>query len=182
LDANTSGLVVCARTRHFAKLLQPQFTRGEVEKAYLARVHGHPVEDAFTIDAPISEEATRLGAREIEDDGLAALTVFRVLRRDADGTSLLEARPLTGRTNQIRIHLWHAGFPITGDPVYLPEGRRGEVQTLAVGDPPMALHAWKLSFRHPRSGDRVAFEAEPPEWVAGLDCVQPAAAFASSAC
>ena len=57
LDANTSGVVVCARTRHFAKLLQPQFTRGEVEKVYLARVHGHPAEDEFTIDAPISDEA-----------------------------------------------------------------------------------------------------------------------------
>lgn len=168
LDANTRGLVVCARTRHFAKLLQPQFTRGEVEKIYLARVHGHPAEDGFTIDAAISDEATRLGAREIEDDGLAALTEFRVLRRDADGTSLLEARPITGRTNQIRIHLWHAGYPIVGDPVYLPEGGRGMVQTLAVGDPPMALHAWKLSFRHPRSGERMDFEAELPEWAKGV--------------
>lgn len=167
LDANTRGLVVCARTRHFAKLLQPQFTRGEVGKVYLARVHGHPTEDAFTIDAPIADEPTRLGAREIEDDGLAALTEFRVLRRDADGTSLLEARPITGRTNQIRIHLWHAGYPIVSDPVYLPEGGRGMVQTLAVGDPPMALHAWKLSFRHPRSGERMNFEAELPEWAKG---------------
>ena len=165
LDANTRGLVVCARTRHFAKLLQPQFTRGEVEKVYLARVHGHPAENGFTIDAAICDEATELGAREIGEDGQSAVTEFRVLRRDADGTSLLEARPLTGRTNQIRIHLWHAGFPITGDPVYLPEGERGDTQTLAVGDPPMALHAWKLSFRHPLSGERVSFEAEPPEWA-----------------
>jgi RluA family pseudouridine synthase len=165
LDANTSGVVVCARTRHFAKLLQPQFTRGEVDKVYLARVHGHPVEDAFVIDAPISDEPTRLGAREIEEGGQSAVTEFRVLRRDGDGTSLLEARPLTGRTNQIRIHLWHAGFPITGDPVYLPEGRRGDTQTLAVGDPPMGLHAWKLSFRHPLAGGRVAFEALPPAWA-----------------
>jgi RluA family pseudouridine synthase len=176
LDANTSGVVVCARTRHFAKLLQPQFTRGEVEKVYLARVHGHPAEDEFTIDAPISDEPTRLGAREIEEDGQAAVTVFRVLKRNADGTSLLEARPLTGRTNQIRIHLWHADFPIVGDPVYLPEGRRGDTQTLGVGDPVMGLHAWRLSFRHPLSGERVSFEAKVPEWAgwpawaATLDC------------
>jgi RluA family pseudouridine synthase len=165
LDANTSGVVVCARTRHFAKLLQPQFTRGEVEKIYLARVHGHPADDEFTIDAAISDEPTRLGAREIEEDGQAAKTRFRVLRRDVDGTSLLEARPLTGRTNQIRIHLWHAGFPIAGDPLYLPGGQRGDTQTLAAGDPPMALHAWKISFRHPRSGEAVKFEAEVPEWA-----------------
>ena len=104
------------------------------------------------------------------------MTVFRVLRRDADGTSLLEARPLTGRTNQIRIHLWHAGFPITGDPVYLPAGMRGDTQTLAPGDPVMGLHAWKLSFRHPLSREMVGFEAEVPGWAGGpessatLDC------------
>ncbi len=165
LDANTSGLVVCARTRHFAKLLQPQFTRGEVEKVYLARVQGHPAEDEFRVDAPVSEEACELGAREIAAEGLAARTDFRVLRRDADGSALLEVRPLTGRTNQIRIHLWHAGFPIQGDPVYLPGGKRGDTQTLAPGDPPMCLHAWKIAFRHPASRERVAFEAAVPGWA-----------------
>ncbi len=163
LDANTSGLVVCARTRHFAKLLQPQFTRGEVEKTYLAKVHGHPA-DEFVVDAPISNEACELGAREIDDDGRESRTEFRVLRRDADGTALLEVRPLTGRTNQIRIHLWHAGHPIIGDPVYLPDGKRGDTQTLSTGDAPMSLHAWKLTFQHPRSGERVTFAADPPAW------------------
>ncbi len=165
LDANTSGLVVCARTRHFAKLLQPQFTRGEVAKVYLARVQGHPPEEEFRVDAPVSGEACELGAREIDAEGLAARTDFRVLRRDADGSALLEVRPLTGRTNQIRIHLWHAGFPIQGDPVYLSEGRRGDTQTLSPEDPPMCLHAWKIAFRHPASGERVEFEAAAPAWA-----------------
>jgi RluA family pseudouridine synthase len=163
LDANTTGVVVCARTRHFAKLLQPQFARGEVEKVYLARVHGHPEQDEFTVDAPISAEACELGAREIAEEGLESKTVIRVVRRDGDGSALVEARPLTGRTNQIRIHLWHAGHPIVGDPVYLPEGRRGDTQTLSVEDPPMRLHAWKIAFRHPLTGGRVEFEA-PPAW------------------
>jgi len=165
LDANTSGLVVCARTRHFAKLIQPQFSRGEVEKLYLARIHGHPAADAFMIDAAISDEASGLGAREIEEDGREAKTEFRVLRRDDDGTSLLEVRPLTGRTNQIRIHLWHAGFPIIGDPVYQQEGKRGDRQTLMPEDPPMELHAWKICFRHPQSAESVSFEAEAPQWA-----------------
>ena len=165
LDANTSGILVCARTRHFAKLLQPQFSRGEVEKLYVTRVQGHPAEDAFTVDAPISDEASALGAREIEDEGLASVTEFRVIRRDEDGTALLEARPLTGRTNQIRIHLWHAGFPIVGDPVYLPDGKRGNTQTLLPGDSPMCLHALQLAFRHPVSNERVSFEAELPDWA-----------------
>ena len=165
LDANTSGLVVCARTRHFAKLLQPQFSRGEIGKTYLARIIGHPPEDSFTIDAPISEEPRALGARGIDDTGLEALTEFRVLSRDPDGTSLLEVTPLTGRTNQIRIHLWHAGSPIKGDPAYLPQGKRGDTQTLSVGSPPMCLHAWKIAFRHPLTGSPVEFTAEPPSWA-----------------
>ncbi len=164
LDANTSGLVVCARTRHFAKLLQPQFVRGDVEKVYLVRVQGHPAEDRFTSDAPISAAACDLGAREVDEEGLEALTAFEVLRRGGDGTSLLEARPVTGRTNQIRIHLWHAGHPVLGDPVYLPGGRRGDTQTLSPDDGPMCLLAWKLAFVHPLTGERVVFEAERPGW------------------
>lgn len=173
LDANTSGVVVCARTRHFAKLLQPQFARGEVEKVYLARVHGHPAEDEFVVDVAISEDACGLGAREITEEGLESKTAFRVIRRDEGGTALLEARPLTGRTNQIRIHLWHAGHPIVGDPVYLPVGQRGVTQTLSVEDPPMQLHAWRLTFRHPLSGERVTFEAKPPDCGSLLPLGEP---------
>ena len=169
LDANTSGLVVCARTRHFAKRLQPQFAGGEVAKRYLARVHGHPSKDRFTVAARISAEACELGAREIDEaDGLEARTDFRVLRRDRDGTSLLLVRPRTGRTNQIRVHLWEAGHPIVGDPVYLEGGRRGERQTLSPGDPPMCLHAWKLAFRHPLSGERVRHVAPVPSWAGSV--------------
>jgi UPF0176 protein len=167
LDANTSGIVVCARTRHFSKLLQPQFSRGEVEKVYLARVHGHPAEDEFTVDAAISDEACGLGAREIEAEGLESKTVFRVIRRNEDGTALLEVRPLTGRTHQIRIHLWHAGYPIVGDPVYLPEGKRGDTQTLSVEDPPMQLHAWRIAFSHPLSGGLSRHAALIPSWAQG---------------
>lgn len=169
LDANTSGVVICARTRHFAKLLQPQFERGEVEKTYLARVHGHPAADRFTLDAPISPEAVGAGAREIAEDGQPAITEVRVLRRDGDGTSLLELTPLTGRTNQLRIHLWDAGHPIVGDPVYLREGARGGKQTLDVGEPPMLLHAWRIGFRHPLSGERVSFEAPVPVGLENID-------------
>jgi UPF0176 protein len=166
LDANTTGVVVCARTRHVAKLLQPQFITGDVKKIYLARVQGHPEQDQFRVDVPISAEASGLGAREIEEEqGLASITDFRVISRDADGTALLEVRPLTGRTNQIRIHLWHAGFPICGDPVYVAGQQKGLMQSLPVGAPPMCLHAYKISFMHPNSRKRVQFEAPVPEWV-----------------
>ena len=165
LDANTTGVTVLCKTRHFASFVQPQFERGEVEKLYLARVKGHPPQDAFICDAPVSGEAGKLGGRNVDADGLEARTEFRVLRRDADGTALLEARPLTGRTNQIRIHLWHLGFPIAGDAAYLADGELGETQTLAVGDPPLCLHALRITFTHPLTKERVTFEAEPPEWA-----------------
>jgi RluA family pseudouridine synthase len=165
LDANTTGLVVFTRTRHFAKFVQPQFERGDVEKTYLARVLGHPPEDVFFCDAPIGEEPVKAGARQIDEaNGLPARTEFYVLRRDTDGTALLEVRPLTGRTNQIRLHLWHLGFPICGDPVYLPGKTLGTRQTLALGEPPLCLHAWKLTFKHPLTKEATTFEAPPPDW------------------
>lgn len=166
LDANTTGLVVVARTRHFAGLVQPQFSRGEVEKVYLARVQGHPEKEAFFSDAPISDVPGALGSREVdEDNGREARTEFRVIRRDADGTALVEARPITGRTNQIRIHLWQLGFPIVGDPVYLPGAAVGDTQTLDVEAAPLCLHAWKVSFIHPMSKERVRFETKLPSWA-----------------
>ncbi|MFM8364827.1 MAG: RluA family pseudouridine synthase, partial [Verrucomicrobiota bacterium] len=166
LDANTSGLIVFTRTRHFAKLVQPQFERGEVEKIYLARVHGHPAEEEFSCEAPIASEPTSAGARDIDfDHGLPAITKFHLLRRDSDGTSLVEARPLTGRTNQIRAHLWHLGHPIVGDPVYLKNAALGSSQTLRPSDPPMCLHAHRLAFFHPIQKSRASFESRAPEWA-----------------
>ncbi|MEM1083830.1 MAG: sulfurtransferase [Verrucomicrobiota bacterium] len=167
LDANTTGLVICARTRQIARRLQPQFARGEVEKVYLAKVIGHPGDDELVLDARISSEAGKLGAREIdEEEGLDAVTRVRVLHRHEAGTSLLEVRPETGRTNQIRIHLWQAGFPIVGDPVYLAKGQRGDQQTMDPADPPMCLHASKITFNHPHRDERVAYEASKPAWWA----------------
>ena len=165
LDANTSGLVVFARTRHFCKLLQRQFIEGSVEKCYLVGVSGHPVADHFTCDAPVSTETEVTGARSVDDEnGQAALTGFEVLERRNDGTSLLLAVPVTGRTNQIRIHLSHLGHPVLGDPCYQAEGI-GNTQTIAPGDPPLRLHAWKLAFRHPLSGAEMCFETDRPAWA-----------------
>jgi UPF0176 protein len=166
LDANTTGVVLLTRTRHFASLLQPQFARGEVEKIYLVRVQGQPVEDAFTCDAAIRAEPGEAGTREIDlEAGLPSRTDFRVLERHVDGTALLEARPLTGRTNQIRVHLWHLGFPVCGDAVYLAGNKLGETQTLAPEAPPLCLHSWKVRFIHPLTRERVEFTAPAPAWA-----------------
>ncbi len=163
LDANTTGLIVCARTRHFAGILQPQFERGEVEKIYLVKVVGHPDWNQQRCAAPISEEPSEMGLREIDPEtGLYARTDFTVLNRLADGKTLLQAKLGTGRTNQIRLHLQHLGFPVVGDPVYAVDRPVGTAPTLRVDDPPLGLHAWKLSFLHPVTGKRMNFEAGPP--------------------
>jgi UPF0176 protein len=166
LDANTSGIVLFARTKRYAQFLQPQFERGEVEKRYLARVHGHPTEDEFRSDAPLSDEAGDLGSYRVDwENGRPASTGFKVLQRSSDGTSLLEVTPWTGRTNQIRIHLWDLGFPIVDDPTYLPGHQLGDTQTVALDARPMGLHAWKLTFTHPLTRERVTFEADRPDWA-----------------
>jgi RluA family pseudouridine synthase len=164
LDANTTGIIAFARTRHFARQLQPQFAAGDVEKRYLARIQGHPPATHFYSDAPIANCPTTLGARAIDDDGQPAHTDFSVLHLYADGTSLVEAIPTTGRTNQIRAHLWDLGHPIVGDQTYLPNRCYGETQTHSIQDPPLCLHAERIAFFHPLSKERVTFECAAPAW------------------
>ena len=166
LDANTTGLVLFARTRHFCRLLQRQFLEGSVDKRYLVRASGHPQQDAFISEAPISCEPDVMGTRGVDaNDGLPSRTDFRVIERCPDGTTLLEARLGTGRTNQIRVHLWQLGLPVVGDPAYLPDGKIGDTQTLAPEALPLQLHAWRLSFRHPRGGQPMEFETARPAWA-----------------
>ena len=87
-----------------------------------------------------------------------------MLDRFADGTSLLKAVPHTGRTNQIRVHLWRLNHPICGDRTYLPDGTLGDSQTMSVGDPALCLLAQRIAFTHPMTGRRMTFEAPLPDW------------------
>jgi RluA family pseudouridine synthase len=165
LDANTTGVVVFSRTKRIAGLLQPQFASGEIEKVYLVRVHGRPPEEQFTCEAPISAEPGLMGTRAVDEEaGQPARTEFRVLHAYDDGTTLLEARPITGRTNQIRIHAWQLGWPVVGDQIYRSDRENGEPHTLEPGEPPLCLHSWKISFLHPLSRERLHFEAKRPVW------------------
>ena len=164
LDADTSGVVVLAKSRHIAKLLQPQFVSGSVEKVYLAKVAGNGEQDEFQCDTPLQDAPGPGGVRLPDENGSSASTRFRVLETAEDGTSLLEAIPLTGRTNQIRAHLWSLGLPIQGDPIYLPEGKLGPSRSLSLSDPPLCLHAASITFTHPMTQERMRFSSPDPSW------------------
>jgi len=165
LDANTTGVVVLSRTGSVARQVQPQFEQGKVEKIYLALVYGHPAQDEFICEEPIGTSRVRGGGRRVEEGGQEARTDFRVVTRRDDGHALLEVFPKTGRTNQIRLHLWHLNLPIVGDPMYQQGGVMQERQTLNVDEPPMCLHAWQVTFLHPENAQPITYSAPPPSWA-----------------
>jgi UPF0176 protein len=165
LDANTSGILLLCRRQWVARQIQKQFENRSVEKVYLAKVHGHPDRDVFSCQQPIESEPGEDGFRGIAAGGQGdeAHTDFEVVSRQPDGTTLLRAYPRTGRTNQIRIHLWSLRHPIVGDPAWLPDGRKGTNSALLPEDSIMCLHAHSLSFRD-NGGTERTFETSAPIW------------------
>ncbi|MCA9191222.1 MAG: RluA family pseudouridine synthase [Planctomycetales bacterium] len=157
LDANTSGLMILCRSKHSAQHVQAQFSTGKIQKSYFAKIIGQPCDDNFTCNTPIQRKPLACGARGVDPLGLPSETRFQVIRRSREGHCLVRANPKSGRTNQIRIHLWHMGFPIVGDPLYLPAKKIGFQQTLTIDSAPMLLHAAELQFQHPSSGDWMSF-------------------------
>lgn len=165
LDANTSGVLLLCRKKAVARFVQPQFEQRSVSKQYLARVNGHPDEATFHCNAKIASEPAEHGLRLIDEtNGQSAETRFQLLHKYNDGTSLIRCIPITGRTNQIRLHLWHLGFSIVNDPAYLPDGQAGENKTLAISDSPMCLHAESISL-HDQEGEARSFRADAPAWA-----------------
>lgn len=156
LDKETSGCIVVAKTDSAHRALSGQFAARKVEKTYLALVEGCPRMPHGTIDAPIARHKVHRQRMAVDARGREAVTRYRVLASQ-DGKALVECRPQTGRTHQIRVHLKHIGHGIVGDPIY---GRRGTQLR-------HFLHAWKLAFEHPADGKPVAFTAPlPPDFPA----------------
>ncbi len=118
LDADTAGCLVVALTKTALLAAQAAFAAGEADKTYWALVHGAPAENTGEISAPLLKQTTRAGWRMVASDrGQHAISTWRVLAR-GPATSLLEIKPRTGRTHQVRIHCATLGCPVLGDPIY----------------------------------------------------------------
>lgn len=171
LDKDTSGVMIIAKNDEAHRKLTAAWGSDRVRKEYLALVYGTPSAPRGTIDAPIGRDPRDRKRMAIVPGGRAAVTDYEVLERFR-GASLLRCVLRTGRTHQIRVHLKHLGHPIVGDPVYSGPQWRGipdkQLQKALASIERQALHAAKISFDHPRSGERMTFEAPVPQDMAAL--------------
>jgi 23S rRNA pseudouridine1911/1915/1917 synthase len=157
LDRYTSGLLLIAKSEAVREALQSELRRREVRREYLALVSGHPEAETGTIDAPLGRDRHNRALMSTRTDKPRdAVTHFEVLER-LPRTALLRVRLETGRTHQIRAHLAAIDHPVCGDPAY---GGRECGRRLGLGR--QFLHATKLMFRHPGTGEMEVCESKPP--------------------
>jgi len=154
LDKDTSGLLLVAKNDAAQLALSEQLSARSMEKHYRALVEGCIREDEGRIEAAIARSKKDRKKMAVDDEGREAITEWKVLSRGR-GVSLLDVHILTGRTHQIRVHMRHIGHPVCGDPIY------GSAKGAKV--PRLMLHAYSLTFTHPRTGERLTFTAELPE-------------------
>ena len=168
LDRDTSGLLVVAKSEEMHRKLQDALRRREIKREYLALVDGRPDARSGTIDAPIGRDR---GSRTVmstrTDKPRDAVTHFEI-EQELPRTTLLRVRLVTGRTHQIRTHLAAIGYPVCGDSVY-GGGNSGK----RLGLTRQFLHAAKLLFSHPRTGETVDCESKlPADLLRSLEVAQ----------
>ncbi|MFL6373203.1 MAG: RluA family pseudouridine synthase [Pyrinomonadaceae bacterium] len=166
LDKDTSGLIVVAKDEQTAEELSRQFHDREVEKSYIALVHGVLDEDSGTIDSPLARDKHNRTRMRVAAHGRAALSLWEVKQR-FDKFTLLEVEIKTGRTHQIRVHLASINHPVVGDETY-NAGRDKTVADLSIRKAiadlgRFFLHAERLAFTHPKTGDRLEFSQQLAE-------------------
>lgn len=157
LDVGTSGCMVVAKSDLAYSVLKQAFRDREVTKVYHALVQGHPDPLTGTIDAPIGRAQTKKWKMSVRQDGRHAITHYETLEAMAGGT-LLEVRLETGRTHQIRVHMAAIGHPCAGDQIYGADPTLSAKLQLEH----QWLHAYRLAFAHPRTGENVEVEAPYP--------------------
>jgi RluA family pseudouridine synthase len=170
IDADTSGLVMCALSEKTHQMLNEAFELKKIKKTYLAIVRGKIEESDGVINYPI--EYYKKGKVRIRTDGKPSATKFKVKQR-YHKYSLLEISPITGRTHQIRIHLQAYGYPLAIDPIYAGVDRvtisdikariRPQKKSEAALISRQTLHAWRLEFIHPMTQKNVSVTADPPK-------------------
>jgi 23S rRNA pseudouridine1911/1915/1917 synthase len=166
LDKDTSGLIVVAKDEQTHEALADQFRTREVFKSYVALVHGSPRENSGTIDRPIARDRWHRTKMTVAANGRHALSLWKVRQRFEKFT-LLDVEIKTGRTHQIRVHLASINHPVVGDATY----NEGRDNTVADNEIKKAiqklgrqfLHAERLSFTHPQTRVKLAFESPLPE-------------------
>ena len=156
LDKDTSGLIIVAKNDAAHASLSRQLKQRQVEKTYVALVEGVLERREGVIDAPLGRHPSQRKRQAVVARGRDARTRYRVLR-EIDGRTLIEAYPETGRTHQIRVHLASIGHPVSGDRVY------GRARALAPSLHRQFLHAARLAFLHPSSGQHIELSVELPE-------------------
>lgn len=166
LDKETSGLMVVAKTLPAQTSLVRQLQARQVKRHYVALVHGKLGKDG-TVDAPIGRHPAHRTKMAVVKKGKPARTHYKVIE-NFSGCTLLECALESGRTHQIRVHMQHIGHPLVGDPVYgkkpLPSPNASRLSAFHR----QALHARRLSFVHPESGELLEFESDLPEDLTGL--------------
>lgn len=175
LDKDTSGIMVVAKTQLANTALTAAFAARDLDRTYLALVWGLPHPLAGDIEGAIGrDKRDRKRMAIVARNGKAALTHYRTERAWGTAVALLECRLATGRTHQIRVHLAAQGHPLVGDPVYLrrvPAVARSlpdAVRHKLLDFPRQALHAARLGFAHPRTGEPLCFTSDPPPDMVGL--------------
>ena len=169
LDRDTSGLLMIAKKRSMLRHLHAELRGDGVDKRYMALVRGHWATAKKQVNAPLLKNTLRSGERmvEVSDEGKEALTIFRVLRRFGEFATLVEAKPVTGRTHQIRVHALHAGHAIAGDSKYGDEDFTREIRE--AGGKRLFLHAYSLRVPLPEGGE-LQLEAPVDEmWARTLE-------------
>lgn len=174
LDRDTSGLMVVAKTDLAHQRLSAALKARQVRRSYLVACWGHLAEDEIVVDQPVGRHrGDRKRMAVVPQGGRRALTRFRRLER-WPAAELLRADLGTGRTHQIRVHLLHIGHPVVGDQTYAPGRERGVsgrqrawAAQLARRVPRQFLHAYRLRFQHPRSGEALTFRSPLPPDLSG---------------